>query len=227
MRRLPLVTAFLFALLMHTAAACAPVGAPLFVLPPLGPRSLLDEVGRLGEPVPDSDAAGWRSDLSRRQSESPLVDQEHIWLGEYLLAHDEQPELAEAQFQNVISARSGSASARGLAQFDSAMAEFYRGAYRDAADDFEALLTDKSGLRDFPRRDCALWYRHSLACANYHSDNARKGVPEPPSLHPMCGAAAIASSLRSLSLPFGRQYIVNALRPSGEGSTFAQLVASA
>jgi ABC-type bacteriocin/lantibiotic exporter with double-glycine peptidase domain len=61
--------------------------------------------------------------------------------------------------------------------------------------------------------------RHVGAHAAYHDDNARMGIPEPVRLDPECGAAALASILRSLSMPYDHKTVVASMHITGRGSS--------
>ena len=115
----------------------------------------------------------------------------------------------------------------GLAAYDTAIGLFYEGAYGEATTGFSQLVSVKNGksaLSGYDRRNCALWLRHAQACANYHEEHAKLGIPEPPRLDPFCGAASLAACLRSLTLPYDKKALVRSCRVTGEGSSLKDIV---
>src|SRR5207248_1144966 len=101
---------------------------------------------------------------------------------------------------------------------DTALALFYAGAYEDAAQAFRQLRTAKAGLGGFDGARSLLWYRRAAACAGYHAEHARLGIPEPKRLDPLCAAAGLAVCLRGLGLRYDRAVVSAACRHTGEGS---------
>jgi len=244
-----------------------PLAEPDWSLP-----TTLDEVGLFSRQVSEAQAAAWNKELQAGHAPLDRAAALRVWLGEYALAHDQQPGIARWQFrqveklarrmesystrtglvaqppaargeirgaktglkkgqqtsQPVIPSRSTSAEhlivCGGVASYDSAMSLFYSGAYQDAADAFHHLLTAKDALPGFDRRRCALWYRHAVACAGYHDVRAKMGIPEPPRLDPLCGAAALAACLRSQALPFSQKTLLASCRVTGEGSTLQDVL---
>jgi RHS repeat-associated protein len=147
----------------------------------------------------------------------------HLWLGEYELAARQEPGLAIWHLRQAQH-RSGRPDAVfGLAAFDTATALHYEGAYAKAASAFRRLLNAKTALRGYDRRVAALWYRHAIACAGYHEQRAKLGVPEPERLDPLCGVAGLAVCLRSLGLPYDRKAALASCRVTGEGSSLEDL----
>jgi RHS repeat-associated protein len=209
------------------------------------PLSLLDQVGNPAYPISAADEKAWVQALhtgiqhtgmlqtgtlyTGMQHSGRLLPAEaarlHLHLGEALLGRDKQPEEADRQFALAERLVSPSSPVYGRAAYDSVLTLFYRGAYAEAANGFLRLLSHPH-LTGFERRDCALWMRHASACAGYHQQRANKGIPEPPQLDPLCGAASLASSLRALGLPSDRHTVVQVVRPTGEGSTLTDLVAA-
>ena len=213
--------------------------------PPAGPRpadpraaalhlssaTLLDEVGRLQRPVPAGEVAAWRralsGNLNRSKGQAKGTALLHVHAGEYALGHDQQPEQARRHFKQALALTGAKDPLHGLAAYDCAVARFYQGAYAEAADDFRRLLAPKTALPGYDPRTCALFLSHASACAGYHDEHAKIGVPEPPSLDPECGIASLAACLRNLSLPFDRHTLRSACRVTGEGSTMHDLLESA
>jgi RHS repeat-associated protein len=189
--------------------------------------SLLDEVGRLGQYVSASQVAAWQRQLhqphlSRQQAARLLV-----WRGEVRLAHDQQPQQAVALFQKAQQKVERSDPWYGLAAYDRVIADYYQGAYRQAAGEFHHLLVCKPGLTGFDHRTCALWSRHANACAGYHAERAALGIPEPLRLDPQCGAAALAAYLRANGLPFDKKHVLSVCRVTGVGSTLGDVLTAA
>src|SRR5579872_2499871 len=112
----------------------------------------------------------------------------------------------------------------GLAAYDTAIASFYAGAFQDAAEQFHRLLQPKTGLAGYDPRRCGLWYRHAAACAAYHAQHARLGIPEPVRLDPLCGIASLSSCLQAVHLPWSKQVVMQSCRVTGEGSTIQDLL---
>lgn len=204
--------------------ALRPINAT-HVTPPAS-LTLLDEVGLLAHPVLDTQAAAWRAELAAhpQMSRAALL---HLWLGEWQLAHNQQPETAIGHFRAVQHLTAPSERLYGLAAYDRATAIYYEGAYADAVTAFHQLLARNQPLRGFDRRYAALWMRHAGACAGYHADRAKAGIPEPPRLDPLCGAAALATSLRALGQPYDKKTVLAAVRATGEGSTLQDVAAGA
>ena len=115
-------------------------------------------------------------------------------------------------------------SCLGLAEYDTALALFYEGAYRDAGEAFRHLIAVHTPTSGYDPSRCALWLRRANACAGYHAERADLGIPEPPRLDPLCGAAALAACLRSLGLPYDQRTVLAACRVTGEGSTLQDVV---
>jgi hypothetical protein len=198
-------------------------------------ETLLDEVGHLAHGVSAAQPLAWKQELATHPAASRAALL-HIWRGEWALAHDEQPRLARQEFQQAralahLAAKNplDKKSAKrlyGLATYDTALAVYYSGAYSEATDAFQSLCRRKTTLAGYDLRTATLWWRHAGACAGYHAERAALGIPEPPRLDPLCGVAAIASSLHSLSLPFDKKRLLAACRVTGEGSNFNDLIAS-
>ena len=202
------------------------------------PETLLNDIGKLAKPVTAAQVAAWKIELKTTQPAARRAATLHLWVGEYLLAHNEDPHGAAWHWrmtQQLLSHQLANASQKyalstdplyGLAAFDSAMATFNEGAYQQAADEFSRLNNLKTALSGYDRRSCALWLRHAGACAGYHADRARLGIPEPPRLDPLCGVAALATCLKSLSLPYDKHTLLKNCRVTGEGNNLRDLVAA-
>ena len=186
--------------------------------------TLLDEVGQLSRPIPLSQVLAWRQELKAQHPISSRAAHLHLWLGEWQLAHNQQPGQAIQEFLSVQALTKKSDPLFGLARYDAATALYYEGAFQDATDAFHVLLTPQTALTGYDRRTCSMWLRHAEACAGYHEQHARQGIPEPVRLDPQCGAAALAASLRSLALPYDRKTLLAACRVTGEGSTLNDLI---
>jgi RHS repeat-associated protein len=196
----------------------------LNVPPPRTELSLLDEVGRLARRVTPAEVLGWKRELVKRRLPVHRAAQLQLWLGEYALAQDEDPEQALWHFRQVQKLSRRKDPLYGLAAYDSVIVRFYQGAYGEAAEAFQRLLQPKTGLRGYDRRRCALWQRHASACYGYHQERARMGITEPPELDPLCGASSLAVCLRGLSLPFDKETVLQHCRVTGLGSTLQDLV---
>ena len=199
---------------------------------PAPTQTLLDEAGRPLSRIPDVQALSWRAELAGQPAprRAALL---HLWLGEWQLGQNQQPETARTHFRQAQHLLPYTDRLYGLAAYDSAVSLFYQGAYEEAAAAFNRLLpaqkvfqNNPPALRGYDRRHCALWLRHAAACAGYHADHARLGIPEPPRLDPLCGVASLAACLRGLSLPFDQKTLRAACRVTGEGSTLNDLLAS-
>src|SRR5579871_2071213 len=208
----------------YTAPRPAVPAAVRAVPPPL--PTLLNGAGQLERLVSTGEAEGWRSELhagARSAARKALLN---LWLGEYRLAHD-QPAQAAWYFRTAGQIARRSDSVFGLAAYDLALARFYAGAYREASDRFYHLLTARQTLPGLDRRDLALWYGHAKACAGYHAERAVLGIPEPPQLDPLCGAAALAECLKAQGRPYGKATTLAATHVTGRGSSLRDLLNAA
>jgi len=206
----------------------APVSAaslPRIALPPRpASPTLLDEVGHSLYPTSASSAKAWKQELAGGHLSKSRRVLLHLWLGEWELSQQEQPRLANEHFRTAQHLTSIREPLHGLAAYDAAMTWFYRGAYEEATAQFHRLLMPKTAFRGYDRSNCALWYRHAAACAGYHAQRAALGIPEPTSLDPLCGAAALAACLRSLGLPSGLHSVLAVCRVSGRGSNVGDII---
>lgn len=201
-------------------------GPPALVLQgPPSPGTLLDDSGMLGRRVTPAEVISWRAEIKTHPAMRRAATL-RLWLGEYALARDEQPDAARRQFRAAQSLTDRRDPIFGLAAFDSAISLFDQGAYAEAADAFGRLVQTKSALPGYGRPDCALWLKHARACAGYHAQCAKAGIPEPPRLDPLCGAAALAACLRGLGLPSGEKTVRAACRVTGLGSSLADVEAA-
>jgi RHS repeat-associated protein len=187
-----------------------------------GPRTLLDEVGALHGGVPEERIAQWKHQLRSGHLNAEAAAWRHVWLGEVELGRNDQPERAQDQFAQALRLTPNSRPVHGLAAFDSALAFWFSGAYAQAADAFHKLLAPHTSLPGYDRRSCALWLRHAGACAGYHAERAKLGIPEPPRLDPLCGAAGLAACLRAQHLPYDRSRVLTACRAGGRTGTRMQ-----
>jgi RHS repeat-associated protein len=188
--------------------------------------TLLDEVGRLERPVTTAQAQAWRQELNHRPLANARAAKLHLWLGEYLLAHDQEPEQAIAQFDKAAQLGRPSDHEYNLPAYDIATALYYEGAYQESADAFGRLLTNRHH-RGFDTRTCALWLRHAQACAGYHAERVKAGITEPVRLDPLCGVAALAACLRSMGLPYDKKRILSVCHVTGEGNNLQDLLQGA
>jgi RHS repeat-associated protein len=214
------------------SAAMAPFGAHMAQGgTQKGPRTLLDEVGLLNRFVSDSEAAQWKKDLQvtnpRASFEAlSLVAGRHLLLGEYEMAHDQASHQAQWHFRQVQMLATPKDPIFGRAAYDTAIAQFYSGAYADSAATFRSLVTLKTALPGYDRREGALWLRHASLHAGAHAQLAAMGIPEPPRLDPMCGVAALATSLRALHLDYRKETILKVCRMTEEGNNLEDLIAA-
>jgi hypothetical protein len=202
----------------------------------LHPQTMLDEAGEYHSGAMPVQVGLWRDELHRLVSPSSIPQQDspaairaaqlHVWLGEFALGHDEQPEEAIWHFRQAAHLCTPYNPIYGLAKYDFAITLYYRGAYEDAEDAFHALLRTK-GLRGVNFRACALWYRHAATCQGYHAERSEAGIPEPTQLDPRCGAAALAACLRSLSLPYDERTVLKSCHVTGLGSSSQDIVNAA
>ena len=194
-------------------------------LPTFG--TLLDNGGNLGRPISQTMVRQWLHTLHDNHSTRTQAAQAQVWLGEYLLAHDEQPEQARQHFRQAQRFLPIAHPLCGLAAYDSALALYYEGAYGAAKDAFLALLTQKPVLHGFDRRTCVLWSRMAISCWGYHEQRSAMGIPEPPKLDPICGAAGLAACIRELNGAYDKKTLLRACRVTGEGSVMANILAAA
>lgn len=204
-------------------AKAAPVSKK--TLPP-APQALLDEAGQMGRFVTPATLAAWKTELHRGNLAPRRAASLHLWLGEYLLAHDEHPQAAYPHFRQAQALTTKKDPIYGRAAYDTADGLFYQGAYAEAADRFARLLDLRTALPGYDRADCALWLKHARACAGYHADRAKQGIPEPPQLDPLCGAAALAACLHGLNRRADKKTVLSACKVTGLGSTLADVVAA-
>lgn len=185
--------------------------------------SLLDEVGRLNRFVSDSQFASWQQQIKALALKPAAAARLRLKLGEVELAKYQQPERAIAQFEKVQKLAGAKSQFGGLARYNAAVALFYEGAYQPSAAAFRALLQDRHPSPGFDRRQSARWLNHARACAGYHALREKAGIREPDKLDPLCGAEAIAVTLRSLKRPFDRKTVLSKVRVTGEGSNLQDL----
>ncbi len=184
--------------------------------------TLLDEVGHLEHPVLLPQVQAWNRALMAypAPAQAALL---HLWLGEWQLASNEQPETAQRHFHEARARLPRADRLYGLASYDTAVALFKEGAYADSEDAFTRLLAPKTALPGYSRKKCALWLRHAAVCAGYHAERSAQGIPEPPRLDPLCGVAALAAGLRALGRHSDKKTLLATCRVTGEGSSLRDI----
>jgi hypothetical protein len=136
-------------------------------LPAIG--TLLNEVGKLAQTVPEGQFVNWKQTLRSPRPANGAAVWLHLRVGEYELAHNEQPERARWHFQQAQQHAQVSTPDYGLAAYDTAVALFYSGRYAEAADAFRQLLGPQNRLSGYNRNWCALFSRKAAACASYQA----------------------------------------------------------
>jgi len=219
-----------------SAAPAAPHSAPAWKLTQVAPiarpkssvspETMLDEVGRLAHVIPAAQPLAWKRELAAHPSahRAALL---HIRLGEWQMAANEQPGTARTHFRQAQALVPKTDRLHGLAAYDAAVALMFGGAYQDATVAFHVLIAPKTAGRGYDRSYAALWERHASACTGYHALRSAAGIPEPPRLDPLCGAAGLAASLRALALPYDKKTVLAACRVTGRGSSSQDLLNAA
>lgn len=213
--------------LAHWKLERSQMAADKKIKPAVSPQpsmTLLDEVGHVGRPIPIAEVQNWKYALKTRHLTPMQAARLHISLGEYLLGHDQHPSAAIWHFQTARHLVPSSNPIGGLAAYDKAMAIYWEGAYGQAADSFRYLSNPKTVQRGYSWQSALLWSRRAAACAGYHAEHEALGIPEPPSLDPLCAAASLAASLRALKQPYSRSVVLAHMRVTGEGSTLQDAV---
>src|SRR5579884_125024 len=187
-------------------------------------ESLLDTVGRLTRPVTMVEVRDWKRQLAQPGLDRQRAGWLHLWLGEWQLGANEQPETALLHFRQAEKLARPTECLAGRAALDQAIALEFEGAYSQAAERFYRLLAPATALPGYDRRNCAMWYRHTSIHAGYHAERAKLGITEPPRLDPLCGASSLAACLRALRLPSDKKSLLSALRVTGEGSSAEDIV---
>jgi len=196
----------------------APEGAP--ARPIHNSPTLLDERAYLRGSVTGYDAESWRKELlthPRPEREARL----RIQIGEFELGNSE-PLRAQYHFRKAIALVPASNPDRGLASYDEALSLFLQGRFSAARHEFRRIF--KGPLTGFNRKNAAMYAKHASACASYHSSHEALGIPEPDHLDPLCGAAALAVSMRKLGLRYDLNYVSSRVKHTGEGSSFEDLL---
>jgi len=188
------------------------------------PLTILDAAGILDRSVKPAEVALWKARLHSPSLPAAEAAQLHLWLGEWTLAQ-QQPVQARQQFVQAARLTRVKNPLHGIAAYDTAISLFREGAYQSAADAFRGLLGPQMSP-GYDMRQASLWLRHARACAGYHDDHAKLGIPEPPVLDPLCGAAALAACLRASHKAYDKQTVLRACRVTGEGSTFNDVLAA-
>jgi hypothetical protein len=206
--------------------------APAHVIP-----TVLDEAGRLARNVPETEAAQWRASLHQPGATSYAASVTNIRLGEYQLAHDENPEGALWHFRAASSLAVSALHRQGprvewqtvksLAAYDTALTHLLQGRYAEASGDFRSLFARSDLQGGFVSRNAALLRRHADACSGYHQERRKAGITEPVRLDPDCGAAALAACLRAHHLPFGKEAVTAAVPMTGFGSSLSDIAKGA
>lgn len=191
------------------------------------PLTHLNDAGQMAYAIPQTQITAWSQELASARLSPARAARLHLWLGEWQLAYSRQPETALAHFQAAQRLTQPQDPLYGTAAYDRAFVFYSEGAYRDAVSAFSHVLNIQPRLQGFDRRDAALWLRHAGACAGYHADRERAGIPEPPRLDPLCGAASLASSLRALGCPADKNFLRATMHITGEGSSLQDIVATA
>lgn len=204
----------------------AGVSAPPSNLPvsPSKRISLLDSLGRLSRTVPRQERKRWDQVLTSKSHTPQEKFRALIWRAETRLALDQEPEEAYQQFIDIAKTRAPK-NIVGLAKYDAAVCQYYSGRFDEAADSFSKLL--RSEERGFDRRDCALFLKHTEACAQYHARRADLGIIEPGRIDPLCGAAGLAVCAKILGKPYEKNVALDVVRHTGFGSSAEDIVAGA
>ena len=205
------------------SAAAAPASTRPALLPPAS-VTLLNDVGKLPSPLPPATVAAWKRTLHTQAVTPARAALLHLWLGEWELAQNEQLHAAALHLRMAQHLTGPRRLISGTVAYDTATTLFYQGAYEEAADAFARLLSPKTVQPGYARTDCALWLRHARACAGFHADRSRVGIPEPPRLDPNCGAAALAASLQGVGLPSDFKTVRAACRVTGFGSSLTNII---
>ena len=189
-----------------------------------GSITLLDGAGHLRRPVTIGERTGWISALHQGKFHGERAAKLYVWLGEYALAHNQDPERASWYFTKARGLTGHRSPEYGRATYDKAFCLLDEGAYEDAAAAFHRLLAGVHPLRGYDPRDCVMVYRHANACWGYHLSHEKLGIPEPPRLDPFCGAASLAVCMRGLGMPWQRPWIISRVKVTGEGSTMLDIL---
>jgi hypothetical protein len=156
------------ALLLAVGAGAGHLGRPGYPLPEAGDSvvsapglpdrpaegTLLDEVGRLAQPVGGAEAGQWRQELKTGRPVPGRAAWLHLWLGEWALAGEEAPQQAAWHFRMAQRLASPEEPAHGLAAYDLAVTRFLSGEYSAAAREFHRLLAGKDRLTGYDPRLC-------------------------------------------------------------------------
>jgi RHS repeat-associated protein len=213
----------------YTAAA-AKRAARVHSVKPLdrnAPKTLLTDVAILSHSVTSGQVGEWKTALNGGTASRSDAAWYHVWLGEWELAHNQQPKVAIGHFRQAMRLANRRDRVYGLASYDAAMAVYYEGAYADAVDAFKPLATFRPTLAGYDPRKAIYWLRHAVSCAGYHAQRSRAGIPEPPRLDPYCAAAALATCLKAIGRPYDRQTVLKACRVTGEGSNLQDVLDAA
>lgn len=191
--------------------------------------TMLDSAGLLARPIDAKLVAAWKREIAligakRGPAVNAHLAKLHVWVGEYELAHDQQPEEASDHFAAAQHLTAASESWHGLAAYDSALGLLYMGAYEDASEALGGLARAWRTMSGYPLGTCVLMERHANACAAYHAERAAAGITEPPRLDPLCGVAGLGAALRAYRKPYDEATVLKACPVTGEGSSLQGLV---
>ncbi len=213
-RRLPaLLSALMRSALFPLWLACGLLSAysAHAELPPT--LTLLDEVGQLAGSIPGGQVTAWKRQLHLANLPAAEAAKLHLWLGEYKLAQEEQPEQALWHFRQAQQLSKPSEVCYGLAAYDSAVALMYAGAYHSRQ--------PKLSTACFPPRPPFLATTHAGArsgiamrkpmratmpsAPSWESPNRFVWIPyaQPLRLPPACVIVACPSIRRPCSPPAG------------------------
>jgi RHS repeat-associated protein len=218
-----------------SAASFAPrrvPGEPGMVAPPSIPTpfrspnsslSLLNVDGQFAHEPALYEVDAWKRELHQGTSVSSRRAWLHIWVGEYELARNENPAQARWHFNRAKGLVPRNHDAYGLAAFDAALSIQFQADYIPAQNAFQEILVALPALKGFSHRACALWLRRAKTMVGYHQSAQRQGIPQPPKLDPLCGAAALANCLKSFGLPHDKQTVLSNCRVTGMGSSMEDL----
>ena len=186
------------------------------------PFPLVDATGHFTHSLHAGTVQQWKQKLHEGGLSGHMQARLHLSLGEQLIGA-KYPEAANWHFRAVERIMPHTSPFYGRAAFDLALARYRSGEYGAAARAWQRLLKPGTHLCGFDFRNAALMERHAQTCSGYHHAHRRLGIPEPSSLDPLCGAAALAVCLRSLHEKYARSYVACRVPHTGEGSTLADL----
>jgi RHS repeat-associated protein len=187
--------------------------------------SLLDEMGWPAGSVSVEQVQHWRRVYTQGRFPTWRKAWAALRLGEYVLGWQKHPQAALPLFGAAYRLSRPRSVVHGLAAYDAAVARYHEGAYAAAAQAFAHLLAGR--LWGYPHQTASLWLRHCQACAGFHQQRAKMGIPEPPQLDPLCGASGLAVWLKAHGRPFSKSRLLQVCHVTGEGSSLGNIVAGA